>query len=103
MPPSPAATRPHPQPTPGANREIAGQGKSAYLAEAVIAREAAKVDAALNLGLGGFRLRKLVRRFVREGRTDIDFRTWFLCYADPTGETAVRNVLRGGGAHDGAA
>lgn len=42
------------------------------------------------------RVRSLVIRFMREGRTDVDFRTWFIGYADPTGETAVRNILRRG-------
>ena len=41
------------------------------------------------------RIRELVVAYLREGRTDVDFRTWFVAYADPTGETAVRNVMRG--------
>jgi hypothetical protein len=40
------------------------------------------------------RVRDLVIRFMREGRADLDFRSWFIAYADPTGETAVRNVMR---------
>ena len=57
-------------------------------------REAAKVCDDLDLGIRGARLRAVVDRFVREGRGDVDFRTWFIAYADPTGETAVRNVMR---------
>ena len=40
------------------------------------------------------KIRDLVIRYMREGRADADFRTWFIAYADPTGETAVRNVMR---------
>lgn len=66
----------------------------AHLSVRVLVREARKVVADLNLDLDGCRLRALVRRFVETGRTDLDFRTWFLSYADPTGETAVHNVMR---------
>jgi len=41
-------------------------------------------------------IRRLVLRFLHEGHADAEFRTWFLAYADPTGETAVRNVMRQG-------
>ena len=40
------------------------------------------------------RIQRVVRRFIAERRPDIDFRHYFLGYADPTGETAVRNVTR---------
>lgn len=49
------------------------------------------------------RVRDLVDRFLADGRSDLvderrsvaDFRAWFITYSDPTGETAVRNVMRG--------
>ena len=49
------------------------------------------------------RVRELVNRFIESGRSDLineqrtvdDFRSWFITYADPTGETAVRNVTKG--------
>lgn len=40
------------------------------------------------------RVRQLAIRFLREGRVDVDFRTWFISYADPTGESAVHNVMK---------
>lgn len=40
------------------------------------------------------RVRGLVIRYMREGRSDADFRTWFLGYADPTGANASRAVDR---------
>lgn len=40
------------------------------------------------------RIQRLARRFIAERRADIDFRSWVIAYADPTGETAVRNVMR---------
>lgn len=56
-------------------------------------RDAAKVAADLGLAMSPCRIRRLVARYLREGTTT-DFRTWFLGYADPTGEQAVRNVMR---------
>lgn len=58
-------------------------------------REAAKVCDDLNLDIQGARLRLLVNRFIRDGRSDIDIRTWVISYADPTGEAAVNNILYG--------
>lgn len=54
---------------------------------------AARINEVRGLGLSGSRIRKLVHRFVREGRSD-DFYSAFIAYVDETGETAVRNVLR---------
>lgn len=73
----------------GVNHEVPD-----YMSTRTLVREARKVVADLNLRIDGSRLRSLIRRYVEDGRTDIDFRTWFISYADPTGETAVRNVLR---------
>jgi len=56
-------------------------------------REAAKVCDDLHLNIRGARLRTLVEHYINFGRADLDFRTWFISYADPTGETAVRNVM----------
>lgn len=87
----------HPrQPDLGANQE--GTRADGFLSVPVLARQARRIVEDLNLPISGSRVRKLVARFVREGRADIDFRTWFIAYADPTGETAVRNVMRGGDA-----
>lgn len=77
----------HHRPTHGAKRE-------AHLSERILVREARKVVVDLNLNLCGSRIKKLVRRYIDEGRTDVDLRRWLLAYADPTGETAVRNVMR---------
>lgn len=38
-------------------------------------------------------VRALVVQYLREGCAQ-DFRVWFLGYADPTGNKAVRNVMR---------
>lgn len=66
--------------------------KTEFLSARTLAREAAKVSASMDLRLTGGRLRALVDKFLEEGRSDLDFRTWFIGHADPTGETAVRNV-----------
>lgn len=77
----------------GANQE--GSRRDEFLSVRTLSAQAQHVVAILNLPISGSRVRKLVRRFVAEGRSDIDFRTWFIAYADPTGETAVRNVMEG--------
>jgi hypothetical protein len=82
------------QPDLGANQE--GSPGNTYLSVRTLSREARKVVDELDLPVSGSRMRDLIRRFVSEGRGDIDFRTWVIAYADPTGETAVRNVMRGG-------
>jgi hypothetical protein len=79
----------------GPNLRANGENGTEFLSPRVLMREAAKVCADLDLNIRGARLRTVVDRFVREGRSDVDFRTWFIAYADPTGETAVRNVMRG--------
>ncbi len=88
------------QPTPGAKLEATQRDTSALMSERILVREAHKVAVDLGLNICGSRLKRLVRRYVRDGRADIDFRTWFITYRDLTGDTAVRNVLRGGGGPD---
>jgi len=77
----------------GGNQE--GERQDSFLSVRTLAAGAAQINTALNLGLSGSRIRKLVRRFVREGRSDVDFYTWFIAYADTTGEAAVNRVMRG--------
>jgi hypothetical protein len=79
------------QPALGANHE--GARRDRYLSAPVYVRQGRRLVEEHGLRVSGSRLRKLVRRFVDEGRADVDFRTWFIHYADPTGETAVRNVM----------
>jgi len=37
---------------------------------------------------------RLVRAFIAAGLHERDLVNWIIAYADPTGETAVRNVMR---------
>ncbi len=97
MPHNGAGASPATQPDLGANQEGATHRHDAYLSVRIVSREARKLADDQNLQISGSRLRKLVRRFIEDGRTDVDLRTWFLTYADPVGETAVRNVMRGDG------
>ena len=46
-------------------------------------------------GLSVHRINKIVRRFIAAGLAERDFVSYVVGYADPTGETAVRNVMRG--------
>lgn len=80
------------QPDLGANHE--GDRADQFLSVRTLSREARKLVDELDLPISGCRMRKLIRRYVREGRSDVDFRTYFLTYADPTGELACRHVLR---------
>lgn len=65
-----------------------------YPSVQTLTREARKVMADLDVHVSQNRLVRIIGRFVRQGRTDVDFRTWFIAYADPTGEAAVRNVMQ---------
>lgn len=76
---------------------------SAHLSPQILIREAHKVLADFDFYMSPARVSRMVHRFVSEGRGDIDFRTWFISYADPTGETAVRNVMKQSGGPDAAA
>lgn len=80
---------------PSPNLRANGESEDRFLSPRIVMREAAKVCADLDLDVRGPRLRLLVQRFITEGRADVDFRTWFISYADPTGEQAVRNVMKG--------
>lgn len=74
----------------GANHEGAGAGE--FPCAATLSREAYRAVVDLDLGISGSKARQLVRSFIRdtnEGRTTADFRTW---YADPTCQTAIRNL-----------
>lgn len=80
------------QPDLGANHE----GRSAdFLSLPVLMRTARVIAHRQGLRISGSRMRKIVRRFIDEGRPDADFHAWFLDYSDPTGETAVRHVMGG--------
>lgn len=80
--------------SPSLNLRANGERKDQFLSPRILMREAAKCAADMGLNIRGQRLRLLVRRYVESGRADVDFRTWFISYADPTGETAVRNVMK---------
>lgn len=46
------------------------------------------------LGLGHRKIVRVVRQFVAAGLAERDLVSYVVGYADPTGETAVRNVMR---------
>ncbi len=85
-------TAPSVPPALGVNQE--GERQDEFLSVRTLTFGARQINRKLNLGLSGSRIRKLVRRFVREGRSDVDFYTCFIAYKDETGEAAVRNVLK---------
>jgi hypothetical protein len=64
----------------------------------VVAREFARLFAQREITVHPAEVRALAQRFSASGRSDLaDVETIVIAYADPTGETAVRNVMRGGG------
>ena len=80
------------------NLRANGERQDQFLSPRILMREASKCADDMGLAIRGPRLRLIVQRFIDSGRADTDFRTWFISYADPTGETAVKNVMAGGGA-----
>lgn len=67
-----------------------------FLHPRTVAREAMKVLVDMGLEVRPAAVRVLVTRFIAEGHTSTaDLRSWVIAYADPTGETAVRNVMKG--------
>lgn len=67
-----------------------------FLNPRIVAREAAKVLNDRGVEVRPGTLRKLVTRFIRSGHTTTrDLEPFILAYLDPTGETAVRNVMAG--------
>jgi hypothetical protein len=66
-----------------------------FLSPRIIAREAVKILNAKGIDVGPAQLRRLVTRFVREGYTTLaEVEPFVLSHVDPTGEAAVRRVLR---------
>ncbi len=47
------------------------------------------------LGFSHRKLVRVVRAFIVSDQHERDLVSWVIGYADPTGETAVRNVMRG--------
>lgn len=65
-----------------------------YLNPRIVAREVVKVLTANGQEVRPSYVRRLVTRFIRHGFTTLsDVERFVLDYADPTGETAVRNVM----------
>lgn len=57
-------------------------------------REAAEICESYDLHLSPSRLRVIVKNY-EIAAPDNSFGEWFLSYADPTGNEAVRNVMAG--------
>lgn len=90
MPPPDAAATPS-STAPGGNREVS----RTLLPRSVVAREFARLFREHEIAAHPAEVRALAARFVADGRDRIeDVETIVLAYADPTGETAVRNVMR---------
>lgn len=85
------------------NLRANGERREAFLSPRIVAREAAKILNARGMEFRPAMLRTLVTRYIDVGHTTTaDLEAWVLGYADPTGEAAVRNVMRGGGGPNAA-
>ena len=90
MSPAPPGTRPAPT-----RCESASGSQTQTVGAALVRRyvNVAMIDpAAAHLSV--HRVNKIVRRFIADGRAERDLVSYVVGYADPTGETAVRNVMR---------
>jgi hypothetical protein len=95
MPPDSAGQRPTPSTTAPAGSR--GTGSRVLLPPRVVAREFARLFREHGVTAHPAEVRRLASRFVAAGHDRLqDVETYVLAYADPTGETAVRKVMRGG-------
>lgn len=70
--------------------------RDGFLNPRVIAREVVRVLTSEGREVRPAYVRRLVTRFVNDGYTTLrEVEPFVLSYADPTGETAVRRVMRG--------
>lgn len=75
-------------------RNDVGSGQTAISAALVSRYVAIAMDDPACAHLSANRVSRLVRRFVGTGRAERDLVSYVVGYSDPTGETAVRNVMR---------
>lgn len=85
---SPPAPTGHPQTTGTQHSENCGQAEH----RRALVRE--WTNYAESLGMRRRQARWVVRYYANHIIGDIDFESWVLRYLDPTGETAVHNVMR---------
>lgn len=92
----PAGQRPAPSTTePAGSRETSGY----LLPVGRVRLEFARLFAEHDLAVHPAEVRRIAAKFVAAGHARIeDVEAYVMAYADPTGETAVRNVERGGSA-----
>jgi hypothetical protein len=77
-----------------ANGEIAKR-EDMFLSPRIVMRRAVKIMTAKGIEIHPAVLRRIVTRFIRQGYTRLaDLEPFVMAHADPTGEDAVRNVLR---------
>lgn len=68
-----------------------------FVGPRIVAREFARLFAAHGIAAHPGEVRRLAVRFCAGGRGLDEVEAFVLSYVDPTGETAVRNLMRGGG------
>lgn len=72
-----------------------GERRDQFLSPRIVAREAAKVLTSAGIEVRPAYLRRLVTGFIEAGHTTTaELESWVLGHRDPTGEIAVRNVMR---------
>jgi hypothetical protein len=86
-----------PAPSTAAPAGSRGTGSRILLPPRVVAREFSRLFREHGVTAHPAEVRRLASRFVAAGHDRLeDVEAYVIAYADPTGETAVRNVMRGG-------
>jgi len=74
---------------------VGGKGESvSHALVAELVNLARREMAVTDLNLSANKLSRIVREYVATDQRERDLVSWVIAYADPTGETAVRNVMR---------
>ncbi len=91
---SPGASGANPSTTAPAGSR--GTGSRILLPPRLVAREFARLFRERGMAVHPAEVRQLATRFVAAGHERLeDTEAWVIGYRDPTGEAAVRNVMRG--------
>lgn len=88
-----------PRPTQVISPNLRANGENETQTSRALMREVAHAASAAGLSLSPAGIRVLVSRYVETAAPGQSVRSWVISYADPTGETAARNVDRERGHH----
>ena len=76
-------------------KHVSEKGEISHALMAELVSFARREMAILDLQLSANKLSRIVREYLATDQRERDLLSWVIAYADPTGEQAVRNVLKG--------